>query len=70
MAERFVPPVIIDSPKLTSGLMTGELFGPFLPVVPVNDVDEAIKIMNSKHKPLAQHFFGDAKGKNCEKVKR
>jgi aldehyde dehydrogenase (NAD+) len=70
VSNRYVPPTIIDGPKLTSKLMTGEIFGPFLPVVEVANVDEAIKFINARPKPLAMHFFGDANGENKEKMMR
>ncbi len=28
---------------------TREIFGPFLPIIPVDDIDEAIQVLNSKY---------------------
>jgi len=66
--ERYVPPAIVDNPKLTSKMMSEEIFGPILPVVSVGNVDEAIKLINSKGKPLAMHFYGKADGENKKKL--
>jgi acyl-CoA reductase-like NAD-dependent aldehyde dehydrogenase len=44
----------------------GEIFGPFLPVIEVSDVNEAIAFIKSRPKPLAAHFFGSAEGENKE----
>ncbi|XP_006455963.1 hypothetical protein AGABI2DRAFT_195248 [Agaricus bisporus var. bisporus H97] len=38
-------------------LMKGELFGPFLPILPVDDVDEAIRFVNSKSHALVLYAF-------------
>lgn len=38
-------------------LLSEELFGPFLPILPVEDVDEAIRFINSKDHPLVLYAF-------------
>lgn len=47
--DLYVEPTLI-SPLEPNGtlLMEEEIFGPILPIVPVEDVDEAIRIVNSK----------------------
>ena len=37
--------------------MCEEIFGPLLPVVTVDDIDEAIRIVNAGPKPLAAYSF-------------
>jgi len=41
--------------------MKEEIFGPILPVIPFNEIDEAIEIINAKEKPLALYYFGNDK---------
>lgn len=43
--DRYVAPTIIRNPKLDSVLMTDEIFGPVIPIVRINDVEEAIQFM-------------------------
>lgn len=59
------PTVISDCPKDDS-TMTGEIFGPILPIVPVKDVKEAINFINSRDQPLAMYIF--AKSSVAEKI--
>ncbi|KAK6992384.1 Aldehyde/histidinol dehydrogenase, partial [Favolaschia claudopus] len=40
-------------------LMEGELFGPFLPIVPVDSIDEAINFIRDRDHPLALYAFTD-----------
>ena len=42
--------------------MTDEIFGPILPVVTVQSLDEAIDFVNSRPKPLAAYLFTKSKG--------
>lgn len=40
-----------------SRLMQEEIFGPLLPIVTVSDMDEAIRFINEREKPLALYLF-------------
>jgi acyl-CoA reductase-like NAD-dependent aldehyde dehydrogenase len=55
--QRYVAPTIIRDVSVDSVLMKDEIFGPILPIVTVNSVDEAIKIINKGEKPLAAYIF-------------
>ncbi len=37
--------------------MAGEIFGPILPVLKVQDADHAIALVNARPKPLALYVF-------------
>jgi aldehyde dehydrogenase (NAD+) len=52
-----IGPAILLNPSLDSGLMQEEIFGPLLPVIPYNNLTEAIAIINAKSKPLALYIF-------------
>ncbi|CAN5849768.1 aldehyde dehydrogenase family protein [soil metagenome] len=57
---RIQPTVVVD-PDLDESLMRDEIFGPILPVVTVQSVDEAITFVNSRPKPLAAYLFTKSK---------
>ncbi|HEY3341914.1 MAG TPA: aldehyde dehydrogenase [Anaerolineae bacterium] len=56
-AERYIAPTIIDDVPSDSPLMQQELFGPLLPVLEYQNLDEAIAFINKRPKPLALYFF-------------
>ncbi|EUA43316.1 aldehyde dehydrogenase family protein [Mycobacterium xenopi 3993] len=37
--------------------MTNEIFGPILPVITVESLDDAIRFVNSRPKPLSAYLF-------------
>lgn len=49
------------------GVLTEELFGPVLPIVPYRDIDEAIARINAAPRPLALYYFG-GNGEDRRKV--
>lgn len=53
---RIEPTVVVD-PDPAGPLMTNEIFGPILPVLTVKSLDEAIKFVNSRPKPLSAYLF-------------
>ncbi|MCP4872745.1 MAG: aldehyde dehydrogenase family protein [Proteobacteria bacterium] len=60
--DKFIAPTILDAPDLDSPVMTEEIFGPLLPVHTYETMDEAIKFVNDRDKPLALYLFStDAK---------
>ncbi|KAF9051962.1 NAD-aldehyde dehydrogenase [Panaeolus papilionaceus] len=56
-ASKFIAPTIVKDVKATDSLMSQEIFGPILPIVPVDDIDEAIKFVNERDHPLALYVF-------------
>ncbi len=60
-ASRYVAPTVLAGVSLDAPVMTEEIFGPILPVVAVDSVDEAIEIVNSRDKPLALYVFTRSK---------
>ncbi|WGD36854.1 aldehyde dehydrogenase family protein [Lysinibacter sp. HNR] len=57
--DLFVEPTIITDVDLDSDLMTQEIFGPILPLIPVSNLDEAIAFVNGRDKPLALYVFSN-----------
>jgi aldehyde dehydrogenase (NAD+) len=56
-----IEPTVVVDPDLDEPLMTDEIFGPILPIVTVQNLDEAIAFVNSRPKPLAAYLFTKAK---------
>ncbi len=56
-----IQPTVVVDPDPNEQLMTDEIFGPILPVVTVENLDGAIKFVNSRPKPLAAYLFTKAK---------
>jgi aldehyde dehydrogenase (NAD+) len=56
-----IQPTVVVDPAADEPLMTDEIFGPILPVLTVQNLDEAIAFVNSRPKPLAAYLFTKAK---------
>lgn len=54
--HRLAPVLVID-PPLDSAIMREEIFGPPLPVIPYDDIDDAIGFINARARPLALYWF-------------
>ena len=59
-ADRYVAPTVLTAVDSGAPIMAEEIFGPLLPVIPVDDVDEAIDFVNAREKPLALYVFSEA----------
>ncbi len=59
--ERFIAPTIIDNVKPDFLIMQEEIFGPILPVMTFEHIDETIEYINKNEKPLAFYYFGKNK---------
>jgi aldehyde dehydrogenase (NAD+) len=55
-ALRLQPTVVVD-PDPDEPLMSNEVFGPILPVISVQSLDDAIRFVNSRPKPLSAYLF-------------
>jgi aldehyde dehydrogenase (NAD+) len=60
-AKISIEPTVIVDPDPAEPLMTDEIFGPILPIVTVQSLDEAIGFVNSRPKPLAAYLFTKTK---------
>ena len=61
-APRYLAPTVLTGVDSGAAVMGEEIFGPLLPVVAVDDVDEAIAFVNQRDKPLALYVFGGGAG--------
>jgi aldehyde dehydrogenase (NAD+) len=60
-ADRSIQPTVILDPDPDEPAMCEEIFGPLMPVLTVDDVDEAIRFVNARPKPLALYAFTGSK---------
>ena len=57
-ASRQMPPVLVFGAAAGSKLLGEEIFGPILPVLPYDSLDDAIAYINARPRPLALYWFG------------
>ena len=58
-ASRYLAPTILAGTTWDEPIMEEEIFGPILPVIAVDGVDEAIAAVNEHDKPLALYVFSE-----------
>ncbi len=54
--DRYVSPTILDNVNDLMKLMQEEIFGPVLPIMSYNDIEEVLTYINSKQRPLALYI--------------
>ncbi len=64
--EKFITPTIIDDVDPDFLIMQGEIFGPILPVMTFDHIDEVTSYVNKNEKPLAFYYFG--KNQNAKNI--
>mgnify|MGYP002654733079 CR=1 FL=1 len=57
--DRYFAPTLMLEPDLTAAIMQEEIFGPILPILTYQTLEEAIAFVNARPKPLALYFFSD-----------
>lgn len=65
--ENKLAPHILQDVSLESRVMQEEIFGPILPIIPYDSVEEAITFIQSRPRPLALYYF-DHKGKRIKDI--
>ena len=53
----YIFPTLVDNVSLSSPLMKEEIFGPILPIIAYQKIDDVIKIVSNFPKPLALYLF-------------
>lgn len=61
-ADKFIPLTVVKDVKGDDSLMRDELFGPVLPIVPVDSIEDAVKFVNERPHPLALYVFSNDQG--------
>ena len=62
-----IEPTILKNVTWNDPVMEREIFGPIFPILSFENLDEVIRLVNSKDKPLAIYYFSEDKNK-IEKV--
>ncbi|HTH62466.1 MAG TPA: coniferyl aldehyde dehydrogenase [Paraburkholderia sp.] len=57
-ARRFAPTLATNVPE-HAALMQEEIFGPLLPLVPYDTLDDALRYVNTRPRPLALYLYAD-----------
>lgn len=60
-ADRYIEPTLLAEVDPASPVMQEEIFGPVLPMLPFDEIDEAVALVNDREKPLALYYFGPEK---------
>jgi aldehyde dehydrogenase (NAD+) len=60
-AELTIQPTVLLDPAPNAPVMSEEIFGPILPVLTVQSLDEAIDFVNARPKPLAAYLFSSSR---------
>lgn len=56
-ADRYLAPTVLDNVSWNDGVMESEIFGPILPILTYENLDNAIALVNERPKPLALYIF-------------
>ncbi|XP_058490047.1 aldehyde dehydrogenase, dimeric NADP-preferring-like [Solea solea] len=56
-SQCYIAPTVLKDVPPHSRMMQEEIFGPLLPIVTVSDMDDAIRFVNEREKPLAMYIF-------------
>lgn len=64
--EKYISPTIMTGVTLEDKIMEDEIFGPILPIIAYENIEEVIKIIREFSKPLALYLF--TKSSQTEKI--
>ncbi|MBX9137111.1 MULTISPECIES: aldehyde dehydrogenase family protein [unclassified Clostridium] len=67
--ELYMEPTILVNTDVNSAVMTEEIFGPILPVIEFDNIENIIDFINRREKPLALYYFSESK-KNINYILR
>ncbi len=65
--ENYIEPTLLTDVTPTMAIMEEEIFGPLLPILTYTDLDQALAMINSRHKPLALYAYSK-NGQTVEKI--
>ena len=60
-ARRFIEPTLLADVSPDSPIMQEEIFGPILPMLPYESLDEVISFVRARPRPLAFYIFTSSK---------
>lgn len=65
--DLYISPTLMDNVSLDAPIMQEEIFGPILPIMEYENIDDAINLINDREKPLALYIFSKTKSL-CDRV--
>jgi aldehyde dehydrogenase (NAD+) len=68
LEKKYIAPTILNNVKPEDEIMQEEIFGPILPVMEFEEIEQALSYINKNEKPLALYYFGKDNG--ADKVLR
>ena len=68
--ENFIDPTIMKNVSWSDKIMEDEIFGPLLPIIPYENLDEAIENILARPKPLAFYVFSESSQKTKEIISK
>ncbi|MCF0206913.1 MAG: aldehyde dehydrogenase [Bacteroidales bacterium] len=60
-AERYIEPTLLENVSPDAPIMTEEIFGPVFPIIEFTNIEEVVKFVKEREKPLAFYYYGDKK---------
>ncbi len=54
---RKIPPTLVTGVTTAMDIMQNEIFGPVLPILEYDQIEEVIEFINSRPRPLAMYYF-------------
>lgn len=61
-ADNYIAPTVLTDVPLDAPIMQEEIFGPLMPIIKIDSIDDAIAFVNARPKPLALYYFGADSG--------
>jgi aldehyde dehydrogenase (NAD+) len=58
-SDKYIAPTVLEVKDTSKKVMQEEIFGPILPIIEYNNIQEAINFINERPKPLALYFFSE-----------
>lgn len=65
--DNYISPTILDNVTTNSAIFKDEIFGPVLPLMEFQSIDEALSIINKEEAPLALYIFSSSR-KNTKNI--
>ena len=65
--DNYISPTILDNITANSAIFKDEIFGPVLPLMEIQSIDEALSIINQEEAPLALYIFSSSR-KNTKNI--
>lgn len=59
--DLYIAPTVMDKVEWDDAVMSDEIFGPILPLLIYDNIDEVIRVIISRPKPLALYLFTESK---------